>query len=260
MYVPIRPIGRGLTLSFVFLIIVALPADAQRPDFLFQRPNFTLGLYGGWSVPRESSDLFDFVREEMTIERGDFSGPLFGGDVGVRLSERLDLALGVEWARGEQRSALWDWEEVVGDDVFLIEQTSALTTTRLNASARLYLLERGRTIGTHAWVPARWSPYVGGGAGIVWYSFEQWGDFVDYLTVDDPEGPVIFTDRFRSSRNGVAPHAMAGLDISLTPRVVLRGEYRYNWGSAPVDSRVFDGFDPIDLSGHRATIGIAMRF
>lgn len=257
MYVPIR------LLPLVFLV-VALPASAQTPDFLFQRPNITVGVHGGWSVPRESSDLFDWVREEMTLQQGDFSGPLFGADVGYRLTERLDVALGVEWSRGEQESVLVEHVEVIGGEVFDIAQTTALTTTRLNASGRFYLLERGRTIGSHAWVPAAWSPYVGGGAGIVWYSFEQWGDFIDFLTLDDPEGPIIFTDRLRSSRSGVAPHAMAGLDISLTPRVVLRGEYRYNWGSAAVDPRVFDGgdvpFDPIDLAGHRATIGLAMRF
>ncbi len=256
MYVPIRPLGQGLALTFAFLVVSASTARSQSPDFLFQRPNLTIGLYGGWAVPGESSDIFDFVREELTIEQGDFNGPTFGADVGVRLSERLDVALGVEWAGVERRSEYRDWVE----DGRPIEQTTEFHSTRLNASGRLYLLERGRTIGTHAWIPTRWSPYVGGGAGVVWYSFEQRGDFVDFETIDDPDGAVIFTDRFRTSRTAAAPHAMAGLDISLTPRVVLRGEYRYNWGSAAVDSRDFEGFDPIDLSGHRATIGIGVRF
>jgi opacity protein-like surface antigen len=252
----IRLLVPGLALVLAPMLVPATPVAAQSPDFLFHRPTGTVSFYGGWSVQRESSDLFDFVRDWLTVEQGDFSAPVFGGDIGFQLTDRLDAVLGLEWAGTERRSEYRDWVE----DGWPIEQTTSLSVTRLNATGRLYLLDRGQTIGTFAWVPTRWSPYVGGGGGVTWYTFEQWGDFVDYQTIDDPEGAIIFTDSFRSSRSGVGAHALAGLEFSLTRRVVLRGEYRYNWGSAAVDSRAFDGFQPIDLSGHRGTIGIATRF
>lgn len=251
-----RPLLPGLALALAAALVPAAPAAAQNPDFLFHRPTGTVSFFGGWAMHRESSDLFDFVREELTIERGDFNAPVLGGDVAFHLMDRLDAVLGLEWAGTERRSAYRDWVE----DGRPIEQTTRFSWTRVNAGGRLYLLPRGQSYGSLAWVPTRWSPFVGGGGGITWYTFEQHGDFVDFMTMDDPEGPVIFTDRFRTSRNGASAHALGGLEVSLTRRVVLRGEYRYNWGSAPVDSRAFDDFGPIDLSGHRATIGIATRF
>jgi opacity protein-like surface antigen len=250
------PGARFLALAAAPLLLAVSAADAQRPDFLFHEPTGTISLYGGWAVPGERSDLFDFVREELTIERGDFNAPVIGAELSLRLMRHLDAALGIEHSRAERHSELREWLE----DGRPITQTTEFGWTRAMASARVYLLDRGRSFGSHAWVPTRWSPFVGGGGGFVWYTFEQFGDFIDYETVDDPEGAVIFTDRFRSRGGGGSAHALAGLDISLTPRVVLRGEYRYHWGSARLDSRDFVGFEPIDLSAHRATIGIATRF
>jgi opacity protein-like surface antigen len=251
-----RLLRGSMALALASLLSTAAFAAAQAPDFWFERPRGSVALYGGWSMPRESSDLFEFVRQEMTIQRGDFNGPLLGADVALALNSWLDVVLGVEGTRGSRDSELRHWVE----NGFPIQQTTEFGWTRATASGRAYLLPRGQTIGTHAWVPGRWAPYVGGGAGVVWYTFEQYGDFIDYLTVDDPAGPEIFTDRLRSTGSGATTHALAGLEVSLTRNLVLRGEYRYNWGSAPVDAFVFRGFDDIDLAGHRTTIGIATRF
>ncbi len=253
---PIRIVLRGLALTLALLVSTTALTSAQAPDFLFSRPSISIGLYGGWSMPREGSDIFDHVREEMTIQQGDFDAPLLGADLAFSLTNHLDVVLGVEGARATRHSELLDWVE----DGWPIEQTTEFGWTRLNASGRVYLLDRGHTVGTHAWVPARWSAFVGGGGGIAWYSFEQYGDFIDYTTIDDPLGPEIVTGTLRTSGNGGSLHALAGLEITLTPRLALRGEYRYYWGTAPVDARDFRGFEPFDLAGHRATIGIATRF
>jgi opacity protein-like surface antigen len=256
MFKSIGPSGLLLSVALVPLVLASSPVDAQRPDFLFHEPNGTIALYGGWWMPREGSDLFDFVRKELTIDRGDFNAPMVGAEASWRLMRNLDLVGGIEHARAEQGSELRDWVE----DGLPIRQTTEFSSTRATAGARLYLLERGQAIGSHAWIPARWSPFVGGGGGVAWYRFEQYGDFIDYRTVDDPAGPEIFTDRFQSRGNGMTGHAMAGLDVSVARNIVLRGEYRYHWGSAAVSSRDFDGFGPIDLAGHRMTVGIATRF
>jgi opacity protein-like surface antigen len=261
----IRPLTRGLALAVATAAVVVAPAAAQAPDFLFGRPTGSVGVFGGWSMPREGSDLFDFVQYHLTVEEGDFSGPLLGAEVALGLTDFLDVVLGIERSWTERRSEDFHWEEPVdwSPDPLPIEQTTEFAVTRLTASGRIYLLPRGMAVGSHAWLPARWSPYVGGGGGIAWYRFEQFGDFVNYETIDHPDfpdGPEIFTDRFRSTGSGGTLHAIAGLEVSLTRQLVLRGEYRYNWGDAPVDSRAFSGFEPIDLAGHRATIGIATRF
>jgi hypothetical protein len=51
----------------------------------------------------------------------------------------------------------------------------------------------------------------------------------------------------------------AGLDYSLGPRWLVNGEARYSWASANM-GRDFVGFDDIDLTGFRASVGVSVRF
>lgn len=233
----------GMSLSF--------PGAAQaQSDFLFKRPALTVTLFGGWDMPSEGGDLFEFSRGELTLDRGDFSSPLIMGEVAWRATERLDLALGLEHSSRAVASEMREWETL---DDQPIPQTTEFSRTRLLASGKAYLFPRGRSISEHAWVPYRWSPYIGGGAGISRYEFDQVGDFVDFRTAE------IFTDRLESSGSALTAHALAGVQLSLTPRFLLRGEYRYLWGSDEVEGTDFSGFDAIDLSGSRAMVGVAYR-
>lgn len=238
----------GLALSGLALSIPTA-ANAQS-DFLLKRPALTFSVFGGWDAPGESSDLFDFVREELTLERGDFSSPVGMAEVAVRLTERFDVALGVEHASRTVASEMREW---VTQDDQPIPQTTDFSRTRFLASGKAYLFPRGRAISQFAWVPYRWSPYIGGGAGITRYGFEQAGDFVDYQTLD------IFETRLEAEGSALTTHALAGAQLSLSPRFLLRAEYRYIWGSADVEGHDFSGFDAIDLSGSRALLGVAVR-
>lgn len=245
----LHPTILGVILAGLALSIPA-SAQAQSSDFLFKRPALTVSVLGGWDMPGERSDLFDFARDELTLDRGDFSSPLFMAEVAWRATERFDVALGVEHASRSAASSMRDW---VTQDDQPIPQTTEFTRTRVLASAKAYLFPRGRSISQFAWVPYRWSPYVGGGAGITRYAFEQEGDFVDFRTLD------IFAARLQSNGSAFTPHALAGVQVSLTPRFLLRGEYRYTWGSDEVEGSDFSGFDAIDLSGSRAMIGVGFR-
>jgi hypothetical protein len=69
-------IPRTAPLLALLLPMVAGPLAAQ--DFLFGRPSATVVVYGGWSSPSESGDLFSFTRDQLTVERGDFSAPSTG--------------------------------------------------------------------------------------------------------------------------------------------------------------------------------------
>lgn len=229
-----------------------LPQNVRaQSDFLVEPPRMTLSLLGGWALPGEGSDLFDFTRNQLTVERGDFASPVGMAEVALRLTERIDVGLGLEHSSRTVASA--DREYVTMDDQ-PIPQSTLFSRTRFLASAKLYLLPRGRTIGSFAWVPNRWSPYIGGGAGISRYEFRQSGDFVDYQTLD------IFEDELSSRGSGMTAHALAGAQLSLTPRFLLRGEYRYLWGSAEVEQQDFTGFGDVDLSGSHFLIGVAVRW
>lgn len=244
----IRALNRSLPV--VLLLLVAAPVAAQRADFLFSRPNLTVTAYGGWEFAGEGSDVFTFTRTNLTVSEGDFAAPSLGVEAAVRLTERLDAALGYEYAGA---TVLSEDRRFVTQDDRPIPQATEFDRHRLMASLKAYLLTRGRSISQFAWIPSAWSPYIGAGVGATWYEFVQYGDFVDYETWD------IFEDRLQSDGRGYTAHAMAGVDVTLSPRFLLRGEYRHVWGGAALDRRYFEGFDDIDLSGSRLTLGVGVR-
>jgi hypothetical protein len=236
------------------LLLLPAPVRAQA-DFLFDQPHLTLSLYGGWAVAAEGSDVFDEARSELTVSEGDFSAPLIMGEIALRLSERADVALSLEHTSRSVTSNMRGW---VWPDDREIVQTTDFSRTRLLVSGKYYLLPRGREISRFAWVAHRWAPYLGAGAGVSGYEFTQDGDFAVALGAD-PDDRDILDLRLDSSGSGFTAHGLAGVQVTLTPRTVLRGEYRYLWGSAELDSESFGGFDPIDLSGSNIMIGLSFR-
>ncbi len=87
----------------------------------------------------------------------------------------------------------------------------------------------------------------------MWYRFKQEGDFFNSETF------VVRSDLLESKGWARTAHAFAGVDLSLSPRFALTTEGRYDWGEAQLDPYAFEGFDPIDLSGLSATVGIHIR-
>jgi hypothetical protein len=244
---------------FVAVAIAALlatPVAGQSRDFLFSQPRFTLAVRGGWAVPRADSEIFDFTMDELVvrpgedIERTDFAGFAIEGELAVRVSDRLDVAVGVGHAESEIRSELRDFVE---DNDLPIEQTTRFRRTPIELGVKAYLRERGRAVSRFAWVPRAWTPYLGAGVGAMVYDFDQYGDFVDYETLD------IFTKYFESDDTTPTAHVAAGVDLSLHRHLLATAEGRWQWAHSDM-SRDFVDFDPIDLSGFQITVGIAARF
>ncbi len=240
---------RYAILGSLAVLLAAVPARGQS-GFMFWSPTATVSLMGGWVSPGEGGDLLAFTRDELTIEEGDFAAPLVQAEVAMRASERVDLAVGLEYASQTVDSEMREW--VTADDR-PIPQSTRFSRTRLLGSVKGYLFPRGQQVGRYAWVPNRWSPYIGGGVGMSWYQFVQDGDFVDYETLD------IFGDRFAASGNDWTVHGLVGAQVNVGTRVLLRGEYRYIRGDAGVEGDDFVGFQEVDLSGSSFLLGVAVR-
>ena len=227
-----------------------MPLSGQASDFLLRTPKATLGIHSGYALAMAGSDIFDFTRENLTLSRRDFDAVAFGGQLAFRLNPRLDLAFDLSIANASKRSEFRDW---VGTDDLPIEQTTDFFRLPLTVGVKSYLRDRGRSVGRLAWVANRWAPYVGAGAGWVWYRFEQDGEWVDHETLD------IFRDTFISRGSAPTIHVYGGVEWTLGPAVFLTTEARYAWARADL-SRDFVGFDALDLSGIQATAGISLRF
>ena len=252
---PRRAVGVTVAAVVAAGLVVGGPARAAGAQeggngFLFRAPVASVIVRGGWSNPTAGGDLFSFTREQLTVDRGDFGSTSFGADVALHVAPRVDLVLGVAHARSRAPSSFRDW---VDQDRQEIEQTTEFRRTPVTASARLYLTPRGRSVSRYAWVPARFAPYVGAGAGMTWYNFRQKGDFVDYETLD------VFPDELETNGRATTGHAMAGVDMTLTNHFGLTAEARYGFGRGAVGGD-FQGFDRIDLSGATATVGLFVRF
>ena len=229
---------------------LAEPLAAQQRDFLFGKPNVTLGVRLGLALPTAGSEVFDFTIKELTVERGDFTTMDFEAELGVRLRDRLDLALNIGHSGSTTRSEARAWE---GTDGLPVEQTTRFALTPVTLGAKVYMKDRGRAVSQFAWVPATWSPYVAAGGGVTLYEFSQQGEFVDYDTLD------IFRATFTSEGWAPTAYGGVGIELSLGRHLLATGEVRYLWSRTDM-SRDFVDFDPIDLSSSQLALGLAVRF
>jgi hypothetical protein len=240
-------------------LVAATPAAAQDSGrgFFLGTPVGSLVIRGGYDRALASSDVFAFTTQQLTLSKGDFSGLSFAGEIGVRMSDRFDFMMGSGYSGSSARSEVRGYAETVNGVDVPIEQTTSFRRVPITASVRAYLSPRGRSVGKFAWIPSRFSPYVGAGGGAMWYRFRQDGDFVDFATPGVDKN--IFTHTFESSRWTPVAHASLGADYTISPRLALTGETRYTVGRGPLASD-YSGFQRIDVSGLAATAGIAVRF
>lgn len=252
---PARFARSALTgLALVGLAGIA-PLAAQQgagEGFLFRPPPGTLTLYGGYAAPFARGGVFDLTTENLTVDRADFRSGSFGMDLSFTVRPRAELVFGFQRATSRTPSEFRDW---VDNNNAPIEQVTRLQTMPLTASVRWYLKDRGRRIGTVAWVPATFVPYVSAGGGVVNYRFEQFGDFVDTTTLN------IFPAQLRTSGWSAAAQLGAGAQWNLNQRWLVTGELRYLHARGKPDEfgSDFSGYD-VNLSGVSTLVGITVRF
>jgi len=244
------------TLAGALAVALLVPAQVHaQSGFLFDEPRVTLGIRGGYHVAAAGSDVYDELVELLTVERGDFSGFTIAGELGFRLTSHLDLAGSVGYVESNIQS---ESRTHIADPPIL--QTMSLRRTPVTGTLKYYPLSRGRSIGSHAWIPARFTPYVGVGAGATKYDLEQAGEFVDYASCDQNNECDILNLVLDSSGWGRTLHVAGGADYWLTSRFGLSTDLRYQWSSAAMDAFSYEGFDDIDLGGFQGTVGLSVRF
>jgi outer membrane protein W len=218
--------------------------------FHLGQPRMFVGGHAGLNFPNAGSDLFGMVTRELTLGKSDFRSPAVGFDFGVVFQSRFATVFTLEYARTSPAS---ESRNFVEDNGNAITQTTHFTQMPVTGTLRFYPKKIGETVGSYAWVPARFLPYVGAGGGVIRYTFSQSGSFVDSQTLN------IFVASLESSGYAATGHVVTGVDIGLTWRVVANVEARYSWAHANL-TRDFSGFQPIDLAGLRISAGMFFRF
>jgi len=223
---------------------------AAERDFLFGRPRGWIGVRGSWLMPAEGGELFSFVNEQLTIDKGDFQSAAFSGEAGFVLTSRLEAVFGIEAGK---KSVTSEYRHFIDNQGLPINQTTALTQTNITGGVRFALLDRGRSVSRYAFVARTITPFVGAGGGVYYHRFAQAGDFVDFVTLK------VFRDTFRSIGFSPSAHVFGGADVRMWRSVYVTADGRYVWTHADLGPD-FVGFDGIDLNGFRLSTGVSFFF
>jgi hypothetical protein len=242
--------SRSAPLALLLLAALASPARAQNPDFLFGKPKGTIAFHSGWFYARAGSDLFSFVQDQLTVDKKDFNAPAIGVDVDVPIKGRLSAVAGFDFTRSSTNS---EYRNFVDNNRLPITQSTQLQEVNLSYGLKYSLTPPGREISTHAWIPSTVTPYVGAGAGALWYKFFQTGDFVDFTDFS------VFPKTYDSRGWAPSANVFGGVDVKVLKRLYVNGEARYLFSKANLD-RTFTGFAPIDLTGMKVTAGLRYMF
>jgi hypothetical protein len=224
--------------------------QSGKADFSFDAPKGFFGFRIGRFFPQADSDLFEMITNDLTLEKSDFRAWDFGVDGGVALKKRIDLIFSLDYMKRTKAS---EYRDYVDENELPITQTTKYEQVPLTGGIKFLLIPRGRRVGKYAWLPSAVVPYIGGGAGVLWYRFQQEGDFVDESTYE------IFPAHLKSSGWTPTVYASGGADIHVFKSTFLTLDLRYVWAKPELD-RDFVAFDALDLSGLRVLAGLQFHF
>ena len=196
--------------------------------------------------PRGDSNLFEddaslYTRNGAELKDRDWLGAFGGIAYNAKVARNVELSFHLDASGRTIHTAYRDYVTESGRD---IQQSLRLNVVPLGLSLRL--VPTGRQV--------RFAPFVAAGADLVFYNYEEFGDFIDFASPDQP----VFTDSFKSE--GVTPgfHVATGVRFALTDDVRLVGEYRYQFAEDDMGDDF--GGNRIDLTGSSVTLGINVRF
>jgi opacity protein-like surface antigen len=200
-----------------------------------------LDLRAGAFFPRADSNLFDDTNELFGVDKGDWVGFTGGIEYSFGIADHVELGFHVDGYGRELDTSYVDFERPNGQPIF---QTLKLTTVPMGATLR-FVANPSR---------GAFTPYIGVGANVVYYEYEEFGDFIDFFDDDLP----VSSDFFIDEGAAFGFHVAGGVRIPFGDDFSLVAEGRYLWSKTDMG----DDFrqSEIDLSGPSATLGINLRF
>jgi hypothetical protein len=201
-----------------------------------QSVNMKIGLF----VPRMQSDLWQINLDNLVLSRSDFINAYYGGEYEIFLDRHTSFSLEIgSYVKGVH-TQYRDYEFANGDP---IQQDIQLRVTPLEANIKLYPMG----------YRYRLYPFIGAGVGVYAWTYQQYGDFINFEDESVNEG-FAETRRFSFGLNG-----RIGVVFRFQPRLAfaLEGKYQYLKGRL---SDFFEGFNSLDLGGFTANASINIYF
>jgi hypothetical protein len=222
-------------LLFLFVCTVAaLPASAGSINALF-----------GYVQPSGDSDVFSQNERETTFRVNDLDD--FGGSIGYDffLGNNVNLGAGFSYYHSDTTVEDVDFEFQNGQPIL---RDIHFQIVPLEANIKFLPTGRDSVV----------IPYVGGGFGIYFWEYEEFGDFVNNRNSPNPE---IITGHAFSDGADPGWHVEAGVFVPIGHSFAIMGEGKYWSADGDLDVRGFDpSFEPLDLSGLQIAGGFSFWF
>lgn len=193
----------------------------------------------GGFVPRAESNLFTDDAELYGTTKSDFRSLGGGAEYEISMGDHFELGIHADGFGRNVQSSYVDFVTPSGRE---ITQTLKLAVVPMGLSLRFLMTDPGSSF----------VPWVAAGPDLVYWRYEETGDFVDFETSD------IIADSFESHGTTPGAHVSAGARINVSDDVAVTAEGRYLWGGADM-GHDFRG-NRIDVTGFAATIGVHLRF
>lgn len=210
--------------------------------------------FGGY-FPSGSSEFWDANEAAFTLDASDFNDWMIGASYVSSMSNWVELGFNVDFYDASQRSADRDFTDEFGNSIL---HDTRLDLIPLSADVRYLPQGRYALRGQGGQIKVRRPvPYVGAGIGLMYWEYEEEGDFVGF----DALGPFIYYDRLKDSGTDFAAHVLAGVEFPMGASWHFTFEGRYTWAEAAPGGAFADlQLGDLDLGGFAGFFGFSNQF
>jgi opacity protein-like surface antigen len=261
---------RILTLTMALLVVSSLGFS----NTITFRMNYFLpsAQYPADASGRLGDSLWKIEFDNMNFTRSNFQNTSFGLSYDVLLTQHLSIMIGLD-AYSKSKSGyykdyvgfvfedyLWALPTPYQDrDTFSLSHTMSLSITPVQLTFKITPFgRRGKFI-----------PYIGGGAGVYFWSARLYGQMVDFSIDygDDPAIPIYAVEDIdlregqQFGKVALGWHVLGGFMLPVANRLTLDIEFKYNNAKGKITEMFFERLnDPFDLSGFQMSLGLNYWF
>ena len=219
---------------------------ATAAAFFFTLPAFSDSIYilGSYVSPEGDSDIFEQNAEEVTFDVDDLNG--FGATFGYDrfVGEFVNVGASIGFYENDTTVIDREFEFPNGDPIF---RDINLRIVPLEGNVRILPLGRETVV----------IPYIGAGAGIYFWEYEEFGDFV----IDRFTDPRVITGTAFSDGADFGFNVHGGVQVPISRSATITGEVKWSSVEGDLDEESFDpAFEPIDLSTVSYSAGVSFWF
>jgi len=201
----------------------------------------SLNLKIGWFKPTLDSDLWEINIENLAFDKRDMTDIYYGAEFEFFMNRIVSLAFEGGFFQKNIFSLYKDWEYEDGSPIY---QNLSLSIYSFELNFKLYPLGNKKGF----------FPFLGAGAGIYAWRYEQWGDFINFEDLSITQDVYAETNTIDLGFNAKAG---IGFRFTRTVGIIFEAKYQYIKGHL---SSFFEGFENLDLGGLTFNLGLNILF